>query len=188
MHPDPAASVDLLHAHAAKSSQAVHLCVRPPITQWIRGVGQHEGVPRIGTNTHSRVEQCVAQEKSVIAINVQRAGDCASKHDLGDLVEYGYTATHPDVSVAAGECVWIEIRNDTTGSAPTCIWLWSTAPSSGEGGLGDAVSWQNDNLRDFDLAFCLNEPLGDPSTCAWASRTRATLEVRLPGRPIHSEG
>ncbi|MHC4590088.1 MAG: hypothetical protein ACYTAQ_12355, partial [Planctomycetota bacterium] len=85
--------------------------------------------------------------------------------DFGDMVEYGYTATHPSVPVVAGECVWIEVRNDTTGSAPSCIWLWSTAPSAAEGGLGDGVSWQNDNLRDFDLAFCLNEPLGDPTNC-----------------------
>jgi hypothetical protein len=87
---------------------------------------------------------------------------------FGDLIEYGYTATHPDVPVAAGECVWIGIRNDTTGSDPTCIWLWSTAPSLGEGGLGDAVSWQmgaSDPFNDFDLAFCINEPLGDPTEC-----------------------
>ncbi|MHC5006876.1 MAG: hypothetical protein ACYTGF_05900 [Planctomycetota bacterium] len=72
---------------------------------------------------------------------------------FGNLVEYGYTATHPDVPVAAGECVWIAIQNDTTDSDPTCIWLWSTAPSMGEGGLGDAVSWQfgaTDPLNDFD--------------------------------------
>ncbi|MHC4080478.1 MAG: hypothetical protein ACYS15_04665 [Planctomycetota bacterium] len=87
---------------------------------------------------------------------------------FGDLVEYGYTATHPAVSVAAGECVWIEIQNDTTGSDPSCVWYWSTAPSAAEGGLGDAVSWQfgaTTPLNDFDHAFCLNEPLGDPTAC-----------------------
>ncbi|MHC4220539.1 MAG: hypothetical protein ACYSU7_19040 [Planctomycetota bacterium] len=84
---------------------------------------------------------------------------------FGDLIEYGYTATHPDVPVGSTECVWIEIQNDTTGADPTCIWLWSTAPSFAEGGIGDAVSWQDDDLNDFDLAFCLNAPLGDPTTC-----------------------
>jgi hypothetical protein len=87
---------------------------------------------------------------------------------FGELTEYGYTATHPDVPVAAGECVWIAIRNDTSGSDPTCIWLWSTAPSAAEGGLGDAVSWQfgaAEPLNDFDLSFCVNEPLGDPTEC-----------------------
>jgi hypothetical protein len=87
---------------------------------------------------------------------------------FGELTEYGYTATHPDVPVAAGECVWIAIRNDTSGSDPTCIWLWSTAPSAAEGGLGDAVSWQfgaAEPLNDFDLSFCVNEPLGDPTQC-----------------------
>jgi hypothetical protein len=85
---------------------------------------------------------------------------------VGDLAEYEYTATHPDVTVADESCLWIEIRNDTTGSDPTCIWLWSTAPSQSEGGLGDAVSWQDNTVNDFDLAFCVNVELGDPSLCA----------------------
>ncbi|MCH7797931.1 MAG: hypothetical protein IID28_05730 [Planctomycetes bacterium] len=89
--------------------------------------------------------------------------------DFGDIVEFEFSATHPDVVVPAGTCLWIEIRNDTTGSDPACIWLWSTAPSFAEGGIGDALSWQNDIQNDFqndfDLAFCLNLPLGDPTAC-----------------------
>jgi hypothetical protein len=84
---------------------------------------------------------------------------------FGDLTEYEYTATHPIVLVGVGQCIWIEIRNDTTGSSPTCLWLWSTAPSFAEGGIGDGLSWQNSNQRDFDLAFCLNVALGDPAEC-----------------------
>jgi hypothetical protein len=84
---------------------------------------------------------------------------------FGDLDEYEYTATHPDVVVAADACLWIEIRNDTTGSDPTCIWLWSTAPDMGAGGFGDGVSFQNNDVNDFDLAFCVNVPLGDPTLC-----------------------
>ena len=84
---------------------------------------------------------------------------------FGDLVEYEYSATHGDVVVLAGDCVWVEIRNDTTGSDPTCVWLWSTAPSLAEGGIGDALSWQNDFENDFDLAFCVNLALGDPTQC-----------------------
>ncbi|MEE8459993.1 MAG: hypothetical protein V3S08_08965 [Phycisphaerales bacterium] len=84
---------------------------------------------------------------------------------LGDFVEYEYSATHGDVVVLAGGCVWVEVRNDTTGSDPACVWLWSTAPSLAEGGIGDALSWQNDIQNDFDLAFCVNLPLGDPTQC-----------------------
>ena len=84
---------------------------------------------------------------------------------FGDIVEFEFSATHPDVVVPAGLCLWIEIRNDTTGSDPVCVWLWSTAPSAAEGGLGDGLSWQNSALNDFDLAFCLNQPLGDPTAC-----------------------
>jgi hypothetical protein len=87
---------------------------------------------------------------------------------FGDLVEYGYTATHPGVAVGAGECVWIEIRNNTAGSDPACVWLWSTAPSAFEGGIGDAVAWQDGTLWDLDLAFCVSAPLGNPMACTLA--------------------
>lgn len=93
------------------------------------------------------------------------SGNLVSTSTAGDLVEYEYTATHPAVAVTADECVWIEILNDTTGSDPTCIWLWSTAPSTLEGGIGDAVSWHNGVEQDFDLAFCVNVTLGPPSGC-----------------------
>ena len=84
---------------------------------------------------------------------------------FGDLVEYEYSASHGDVVVLAGDCVWVEIRNDTTGSDPACVWFWSTAPSLAEGGIGDALSWSNDIQNDFDLAFCVNLALGDPMQC-----------------------
>ena len=97
------------------------------------------------------------------------SGNVVPSAFFGDLVEYEYAATHADVVVGAAECVWIEIRNDTTASDPACLWLWSTAPSSAEGGIGDALSWANDIQLDiqldFDLAFCVNLPLGDPTQC-----------------------
>ncbi|MCH7848541.1 MAG: hypothetical protein IIB53_09285, partial [Planctomycetes bacterium] len=77
---------------------------------------------------------------------------------LGDLVEYEYTATIPGgVDVGAGECVWVEIQNDTTGGV--CLWLWETAE-------GDGGGFQNGAPTNFDLAFCLNLPLGDTTACA----------------------
>lgn len=84
----------------------------------------------------------------------------------GDLDEYVFSATHPAVAVEPGECVWIQIQADTTGSSPSCFWLWSTAPNAAEGGVGDGVSWQQGLERDYDMAFCVNHPLGDPSACA----------------------
>ena len=83
----------------------------------------------------------------------------------GNLAEFEFSATHANVLAAAGECLWIEIRNDTTGSNPPCVWLWSTAPSAAKGGTGDGLSWQERTANDFDLAFCLNAPLGDPTAC-----------------------
>ncbi len=77
---------------------------------------------------------------------------------LGDLVEYQYTANIPGgVVVGAGQCVWLEIVNDTTGGV--CLWLWETAE-------GDGVGFQAGAATDYDLAFCLNLPLGDTSSCA----------------------
>ncbi len=84
---------------------------------------------------------------------------------FGDLIEYEYSATHGGVGLPAGTCVWVEIRNDTTGSVPNCVWLWSTAPSLAEGGIGDELSWQNSIENDFDLAVCVNLALGDPMQC-----------------------
>ena len=76
---------------------------------------------------------------------------------LGDLVEYQYTATIPGgVIVGAGQCVWLEIQNDTTGGV--CLWLWETAE-------GDGGAFQAGAATDYDLAFCLNLPLGDTSAC-----------------------
>ncbi|MHC4303309.1 MAG: DUF7901 domain-containing protein [Planctomycetota bacterium] len=84
----------------------------------------------------------------------------------GDLTEFEYTGTHAPVTIGAGECVWIAIQNDSTPS--TCFWLWTTAPSATEGGIGDGNSYQDGAPvpgNDFDLAFCVNLPLGDPATC-----------------------
>ena len=45
---------------------------------------------------------------------------------IGDLIEYEYTASHSPVKVMAGECYWISIYNETTG---TCFWLWENSAS-----------------------------------------------------------
>lgn len=70
--------------------------------------------------------------------------------------EWQFQSTfHAPVAVTAGECIWIEITNDTSGDED-CFWLWETAPP------GDEVSAQTDFdgvtwlCQDFDLAFCVN--------------------------------
>ncbi|MHC4217869.1 MAG: DUF7901 domain-containing protein [Planctomycetota bacterium] len=103
-------------------------------------------------------------------LTVTRAatGNTISPTPVGDLTEFEYSATHPAVTVAAGECCWVSIQNDSTGS--TCWWLWSTAPSADEvpPGTGDGTSYRfgsGSPVNDFDLAFCLNLPLGDQTAC-----------------------
>jgi hypothetical protein len=93
----------------------------------------------------------------------------------GDLVEYVYTGTHTAVTVAPAECIWISVQNAT--DQVECFWLWSTAPSQTEDppGIGDSVSYQRvhpadpENAwgteNDYDLAWCVNLPLGDPNGC-----------------------
>jgi hypothetical protein len=78
------------------------------------------------------------------------------------LVQYGYTATHPPVALAEGQCVWIEIRNHTS-SDDGCVWLWESAPDI-PGGPGDSLSAQDDGLdgyvtgdeRGQDMAWCVD--------------------------------
>ena len=88
---------------------------------------------------------------------------------VGDLIEFVYTASHPAVGVDPGQCVWVAVQNDTSGTPqPLCVWLWSTAPSAGEGGQGDGHSHQSgapNPVNDFDLAFCIDQPLGDQTVC-----------------------
>lgn len=76
--------------------------------------------------------------------------------------EYRYEATHAAVPVLAGECLWIEIVNETSGS---CFWLWST------GDAGDARSVQSGVFGTtpvgIDLAFCVDVPI-EPDGCASA--------------------
>lgn len=83
--------------------------------------------------------------------------------------EYKYTADHSMVPVLAGECYWIEIRNQANSD---CMWYWETA-SHGDGwsvqdgrmtfGL-DGYD-QTDKIHE-DLAFCLNLPISPSQGCA----------------------
>lgn len=73
----------------------------------------------------------------------------------GAVTQFGYKITHPPVPVAAGQSVWVEVRN------PASDWYWST-------GAGNGLSYQTmdgvyspDETRVFDTAFCV----GPIETC-----------------------
>lgn len=84
----------------------------------------------------------------------------------GVIPEFEFSATHAPVSVTAGECYWIEIRNAISGG---CAWFWEL----GTGGNGLAAQDGTppdgfdggDLLLGVDLAWCANITLGDGSVC-----------------------
>ncbi|MHC4428801.1 MAG: DUF7901 domain-containing protein, partial [Planctomycetota bacterium] len=84
----------------------------------------------------------------------------------GPLNEYEFTATHPPVSVTAGECYWIEIVDTATDAE--CLFLWETAPP-GDGFAAQDIngngSYEATEGNDFDQAFCLNIELGSTLDC-----------------------
>jgi len=89
-------------------------------------------------------------------------------------VEYEYTATFVTAPFAPDTCNWIEIQNNTLETPAVCYWLWSTAPSATDdpAGNGDNWSWQTgapDPQNDFDLAFCIDQALGDTILCSAAA-------------------
>ncbi len=78
---------------------------------------------------------------------------------IGDVVEYGYEATHSPVSVTAGTCYWIQIQNNTTAS---CFWLWSTGPAGDNRGAQDNAGWA---ATDYDMSYALDIDF-DTSGCS----------------------
>lgn len=67
-----------------------------------------------------------------------------------NLPEYSYSADHPPVPAAPGQCMWVSVQNNISSS---CAWFWNTAPP------GDAYSIANlSDPGDYDFAFCLDVP------------------------------
>ena len=89
---------------------------------------------------------------------------------MGTRLEFEYTATLPSgVTVADGECVWIEVLADTPGTASdNCVWLWMTSPTGDAFAVQDIDSdgqYDRNEFIDDDLAFCVDFVLGDSSPC-----------------------
>ncbi len=114
---------------------------------------------------------------------------------------FRYTATHAQVSVAAGSCYWIEISNNL---APGTTWSWSwaeegrnqsqpaeTLPREGNGrmlldGTPPDGYDTSDRIADADLAFCLGRALA-PTACGFETLfdTGPHESVLSNGLPAH---
>lgn len=76
------------------------------------------------------------------------------------IAEWQFEATHTPFAVSAGECLWVEITNNTqTGS---CFWLWSTAPA-GDGRSAQATG-ATYAATDYDMALCVDVAIA-PDGC-----------------------
>ena len=102
--------------------------------------------------------------------------------------EYKYEVQIPPVAVAANECVWMEIVNNT-GSA-NCWWLWETMTATTTSGDNKAAQWQYGYYRtvaDTDLAFCVNIPLWGPG-CVQYCTVKCPTGGIAEGEPVCSSG
>lgn len=105
----------------------------------------------------------------------------ATGRNVVDVPEYKYEVTGlPPVSIPAGDCVWIEIVNNT--SAGDCWWLWETQSNAGDG-WGAAWEWNYYRwYSDIDLSFCVNIPIFDggcPRDCLVPCPQGSILEGEL---------
>lgn len=94
------------------------------------------------------------------------SGPSATGNQIAGVVpEYAYTGTHAAVPVTAGECYWIEIRNNIGGQS----WFWEISPPGNGRSVQDGTPPNGYSPADVvltDLAVCLNVALGDPAACA----------------------
>lgn len=96
-------------------------------------------------------------------------GNVVTSEVAGVLEQYQYEATLAGgLPVSAGECYWVEIRNNITGA---CDWYWQSSPA-GDGRSnvdidgGGYLQLVSNNLRydAYDLAYCLDVAT-DPDAC-----------------------
>ncbi len=78
-----------------------------------------------------------------------------------DVRVFEYTATHAALAVEVGDCLWVEIVNNTTGD---CQWLWeyglpgnTIAHLNGDSGAAGSGGYSPGTVSfDADMSFCLN--------------------------------
>ena len=109
--------------------------------------------------------------------------------------EYEFTVTlDTPFLVTAGECYWIQIDNTVTSGNGDCAWFWEISPESvnDPAGDGDDGSWDvtADFPNDFDMAFCIDQDMGDVADCALPIDPACEPTVFLPdeGRCVLASG
>ncbi len=104
--------------------------------------------------------------------------------------EYEWTATLNSggipvgFPVTAGNCYWIQVANDT--GDPVCLFFWEVSPefvNDPDLGDGDDASHDNDSLTQnpFDMAWCIDQDLGDLSACGLPINPACGAPDILPG-------
>jgi hypothetical protein len=92
------------------------------------------------------------------------AGLAVTKTATGGTVvgmnEYKYEAQIPAVAIQAGDCIWLEISNNT-GVSSTCWWLWETTAAAGDAKAAMLEYNYYHPIADTDLSFCVNVPIWD---------------------------
>ena len=108
---------------------------------------------------------------TVISATVAPRRDTDQDFNLGGFPEtvneYEFTATlDVPFPVTAGECIWIQIENAVSSTDSSCLFFWEVSPEFVNDpilGNGDDLAWDipNDIPIDFDMAFCVNQAMGD---------------------------
>ena len=104
---------------------------------------------------------------------------------VGPLIEFAYTAEHPAVAVNAGQCYWVEIKNDTV--LGSCVWLWEAGPP-GDDFSADGPTYSSLGNHPYDLATCFGVDLGDLAACVDALPAACTPEAGVCGQANGSPG
>jgi hypothetical protein len=112
----------------------------------------------------------------------------ATGNNILGISEWQFEGSHAPVSVAADQCLWMEITNNTlTGD---CFWLWSTAPP-GDGRSAqdnDSDGYDPGDSTDYDMGFCLDVPIApdgcpvttpDGDTCADALQVACDSSITV---------
>jgi|GEM_PF-1662912 len=129
----------------------IYIDFGPPLTDCAPGTGDDFSITYYNNDNGFVPGTLRAGPFSVTLDNKFETGCTLSGGGI-TIAEWQFEASHPAVAVTAGECLWIEIVNNTTG---TCFWLWDTTPD-GDGRSAQSTPPPNFAQTDYDMAFCLD--------------------------------
>jgi len=111
------------------------------------------------TNALGRPDTVIAQYSNIkVSGGDYTLTKTATGRNVVNAPEYKYEVTGlPPVAVAAGECVWIEIHNNT--GTQDCWWLWELQSNSGDTVAAALEEGYYRSYPDTDVAFCVNIPI-----------------------------